>query len=58
MPTESDKIKKLGFDSLDTIEIMMDLEDRCDERISPEEFQAVETVEDLIKLCKKYKVRV
>lgn len=46
--TMESAIKELGIDSLDTVEILMDIEDEFGVEIKPEEIG--ETVGDLVKL--------
>lgn len=47
---DSNIIEDLGSDSLDSVEIIMDIEDEFDIDIEDEEFNSVNTVHDLIHL--------
>lgn len=55
--TEETKFEDLGFDSLDHVELVMDLEDEFDIQISDEEAEKWKTIKDIVDLLEKQGVR-
>jgi len=47
------KLPSLGLDSLDASELVVDLEDRCNVSISPEEAASIKTIRDAINLVRQ-----
>ncbi|MGL5204688.1 MAG: acyl carrier protein [Metamycoplasmataceae bacterium] len=48
----STNIKELGIDSLDLVEMVMEIEQELDIKISDEELTNIKTIDDLIKIIK------
>lgn len=53
MKPETNLVNDLGADSLDAVEIMMDLEDKFDFDIPEKEAEKVKTVKDIFKLVEE-----
>jgi acyl carrier protein len=51
---ETSFINDLGADSLDTVELVMELEQRFDMEIPDEEAEKIQTVGDVIKYIKEH----
>ena len=51
---EKSFVNDLGADSLDTVELMMDIEDEFDLSIPEEEAQKIETIGDAIKYVEEH----
>jgi len=54
MTMETSFINDLGADSLDTVELVMELEQRFDMEIPDEEAEKIQTVGDVIKYIKEH----
>lgn len=54
MSMETSFINDLGADSLDTVELVMELEQRFDMEIPDEEAEKIQTVGDVIKYIKEH----
>ena len=50
---EEDELASLGLDSLDLVEVMMAIEDRCSIEFSSEEISEIKTLGDMVKLIKE-----
>lgn len=48
--TEDSSLKSLGLDSLDTAEIMMDIEDKLNIEFATDELRNLETIKDVLNL--------
>ncbi|MEM6798726.1 MAG: phosphopantetheine-binding protein [Planctomycetota bacterium] len=48
------KLGKLALDSLETVELVMSLEESFDADLPPEELKQIESVEDLVRLAIRY----
>jgi len=51
---EKSFVNDLGADSLDTVELMMDIEDEFDLSIPEEEAQKIETIGDAVKYVEEH----
>ncbi|MGL4252303.1 MAG: acyl carrier protein [Metamycoplasmataceae bacterium] len=49
----STNIKELGLDSLDLVEVVMEIEQELDIKIPDEELTNIKTIDDLIKTIEK-----
>lgn len=52
---EKEVVKDLGADSLDVVEMLMNLEEQCGITISEEDSMNIKTVGDIIELIEKVK---
>ncbi|MGL5732738.1 MAG: acyl carrier protein [Metamycoplasmataceae bacterium] len=49
----STNIKELGLDSLDLVEVVMEIEQELDIKIPDDELTNIKTIDDLIKIIEK-----
>ena len=52
--TKTSSLKDLNIDSLSTIDLILDLEDKFQLTLPPQELQKIQTVMDFISLFNKY----
>jgi len=53
-PQTSDELADLGADSLDTVEIMMAIEDEFDISVDQDDFEALKTVGEVYEFVKRH----
>ena len=50
---ETDSLKELGLDSLDLVELMLEIEDAFNVEFSSEEIEKLETLKEVLELINK-----
>lgn len=50
---ESNLVEDLDLDSIDAVEMIVQLQKRTGKRIQPEQFQSVKTVNDVVEILQK-----
>ena len=50
---DADLVEKLNLDSIDAVDLMVKLQEITGRKVSPEEFQSVRTINDVLNLAQR-----